>query len=732
MVIGCVDLNNLDEIKKFIHPVITKVRKEYYFIDIDEHIIDTIAIDTIKMLSKKYNFNEIDLRDTFKKEYIENLDEYIKSITDSNEISKNMLTKYIEKTARRRKSTLENIKVLYAICDFALKYNLNLVFEDYECFINGNSELKEMLCDIVKANSDLIKSDKIDTYITNEIALEFIQAYCYMNGIVFEDDAFDDDEIIKKLLKYQKNSEYSDDTLKQYINSIKAPILTAQEEKELFIRLSKGDSFAREIIVERNLRLVLKVANRYKKNNMDFLDIVQDGNIGLLTAVNRFDYTRGTKFSTYAMWWIRQEITRAIGDRSRIIRIPIHYYEKIKALTYKQNLFISQNGREPTIEETAEMMDTTVKHVEEMYRYLTNAVSLNVHIGEEEESELGDIIESDEITPEEDYLRSEIYEQLKEMFELCNLSDKEIFVLKHRFGLDNFEVLTLEQVGKKLHVTRERVRQIQAKAMRKLKCSRFASKLKCYLSEYPVIDDKYTQENCASAKKLLNRSNARKTKSKATVGGMSTQPLTLLELLSYYSKDDILKAMEYLTSNERKLVTDRFGEDLDCVYEVNNWEFAAKNIFHNNILPKIKKILCKVILNNDTKNKVIYSQPSKINTERTSIEKTSIDIKNENINGEGEFEMQTDCNKVIGAINTISMNNMLSSLEAKELTIISLRLGLFNNKAYSSSEIAKILNISEIDVINITKKVLLAYRKSINDYIGETMNDDNERLILIQ
>jgi RNA polymerase primary sigma factor len=271
-----------------------------------------------------------------------------------------------------------------------------------------------------------------------------------------------------------------EDPVRMYLKEIgKVPLLTAEEEIELAQRMEDGDEDAKNALAEANLRLVVSIAKKYMNRGLSLLDLIQEGNIGLIKAVDKFDYSKGFKFSTYATWWIRQAITRAIADQARTIRIPVHMVETINKLTRVQRQLIQDLGREPTIDELAEKMNMPVDKIRDIQRISQDPVSIDKPVGEEEDSHLVDFIPSDEyVSPDDEVSRELLKEDLIKVLDL--LTEREAKVIRLRFGLDDDKQRTLEEVGRSLGVTRERIRQIEAKSIRKLGRSSYAKRLEGY------------------------------------------------------------------------------------------------------------------------------------------------------------------------------------------------------------------------------------------------------------
>ena len=371
--------------------------------------------------------------------------------TERNEKEEKFQAKLKELLALAKKK--KNVLEYQEISDF---------FQDMEL----NAEQFEKILDFLEtSNIDVLRiTDNDDDTVDDEILLD------------------DEEEVeVEKIDLSVPDGVSIEDPVRMYLKEIgKVPLLSAEEEIELAKRMELGDQEAKKRLAEANLRLVVSIAKRYVGRGMLFLDLIQEGNLGLIKAVEKFDYRKGYKFSTYATWWIRQAITRAIADQARTIRIPVHMVETISKLIRVSRQLLQELGREPTPEEIAKEMDMPVERVREILKISQEPVSLETPIGEEEDSHLGDFIQDDNVpVPADAAAFTLLKEQLEEV--LGTLTEREQKVLTLRFGLEDGRARTLEEVGKEFNVTRERIRQIEAKALRKLRHPSRSRKLKDYL-----------------------------------------------------------------------------------------------------------------------------------------------------------------------------------------------------------------------------------------------------------
>ncbi len=398
---------------------------------------------------KKEATEEINLNDVA---VAENADEEVKNVSEDTEES--LFTEKLE-----------------ALVEYAKKKKNVIEYTEISSHFSGvtlDSDKYDKILDTLDGyNIDVLRMDESEDDILIESDDEEV------------DEDEDDIENIDSI--FQMENVNIEDPVRMYLKEIgKVPLLSADEEVELAKKMELGDEEAKKRLAEANLRLVVSIAKKYVGRGMLFLDLIQEGNLGLIKAVEKFDYRKGYKFSTYATWWIRQAITRAIADQARTIRIPVHMVETINKLIRVSRQLLQELGREPSPEEIAERMELPVSRVREIIKVSQEPVSLETPIGEEEDSHLGDFIQDDNVpSPADAASFALMKEQLSEV--LTTLTEREQKVLRLRFGLDDGRGRTLEEVGKEFNVTRERIRQIEAKALRKLRHPSRSKKLKDYL-----------------------------------------------------------------------------------------------------------------------------------------------------------------------------------------------------------------------------------------------------------
>lgn len=389
-------------------------------------------------------------------------------VIDMNQIQANNEEKISEKCENENAKTREEYVKELEVLAVNGQLSYDVIGKHLDSVDMDKDEMESVYEDLIGKGIEIVSEESTEDFDDSKVADD-------------KDDSDDNDDSEADIEAAITKSVAVDDHVRMYLKEIgKVPLLTAEEEIELAKRMEAGDDEAKKKLCESNLRLVVSIAKKYVGRGMLFLDLIQEGNLGLIKAVDKFDWRKGFKFSTYATWWIRQAITRSIADQARTIRIPVHMVETINKLMRIQRQLIQELGRDPTPAEIAEVMEVSEDKVREILKIAQEPVSLETPIGEEEDSHLGDFIPDEEVpAPAEATAFSMLKEQLVEV--LDTLTEREQKVLKLRFGLEDGRARTLEEVGKQFDVTRERIRQIEAKALRKLRHPSRSKKLKDYL-----------------------------------------------------------------------------------------------------------------------------------------------------------------------------------------------------------------------------------------------------------
>ena len=679
------------EIYELILPTINDIYKNISFIEITQEEYNNIVLEEINTSKAKYN------ETTNYNNYIKNKIQsaILKKIKELMPYqAKTIIDNYINQKFNKLlnyNQTINNFDNLNAFLEkFNYTPNIDLIID----LINNNTIFNKMINTVFEKNKIIITNGKYIDIFNNQLLKNTIETYCMINNIE---------------IKEEENIEYSDDfisndSVKTYLKEIsQITILSPEEEKELAIKIKNGDMQAKKIFIERNLKLVVSIAKKYPNGGVPLLDLIQEGNIGLMTAVDKYDVTKGYKFSTYATHWIRQAITRSIANYGRNIRIPAHMFEKY--LTYRKTVTNLEKklGREPTPEEVAKEMNISTSEVIKLNMLQTDTQSINVMIGNDEDTELSEIIPSTNKTPEEVALSTSLQQNIIKLLDECNLKEREKEVLKLRYGLDNQNIMTLEEIGIKFNLTRERVRQIEAKAIMKIRKSRHIKEYASYTNN-PVqslenIDEyrqKYSQPNNRNKTFLNEKEIIKKEDNKMR------RLQSIYEFFSEYTKEQIDEALSKLNNEEKELVICRYGKDLENPIQTKLTN-EQSNKFYGAIIPKMRNILS----NQSKKEHYVIKEEFEIPT-------------NEEITKEEYL-------KILNFHNTKVFKEILNILTPKETMIITLKLGYIDNKAYSSESIAKFLNIDEKEVNEITKKTLLLYKNAINSYIDNIIEESTPK-----
>ena len=630
-----------------------------------------------------------------KKDYTGNIDyiEYIK-----NKIQQELIKQIIKMLADTDTAVqiINNYANLYLSNDItnnsAIKnlYKLDKLFETYNYIpspdvllklLESNEIISSSVTIIFNKYKNVIISGNLEKVFDTTTIIQLVEAYLIMNNIEIKEEPENKEE--------ETDNDYmTADDVKMYLQEIsRIPLLTPEEERYLAKRISQGDMAAREKFIESNLRLVVKMAKKYVDRGLALLDLIQEGNTGLIIAADRFDVKRNTRFSTYATGWIRQAITRAITDKGRNIRIPSHLYYKMGKYRKIESILEGELHRKPTTKEIAERMGITETQAENIVTWQNDTLSMNYTSNDDEDNKLEEIISSQDDGPETIAFTNDMQKEVRQILDECSsLTPNERTVIIKRFGLEDNISLTLEETGKIIGVSRERTRQIEEKALTKLRSFHKTRRLAAY-TQYP---DKSLEVLNDSPKKDSSKSD--KT-SKSNSTNSSTRKLpTIYDYFKYNTKEQVNSVISRLSIEEQHLVRLRFGNDLNnpSISELND---EGKIRFYQIVVPKMKRMLIEEDEKILASNPVEEFQPplSKLLVAEGYNQLIVKDQYNEEIT-------EQDYNKVLVLLKTPEFIKLTRIINIQQTIIIILKLGYIDGKHFSNKVIANFLKIDEEQV----------------------------------
>mgnify|MGYP004525362005 FL=1 len=535
---------SFDELYKLLTPTLRKIGKEYSYISLSNTAIDNwlkkIVEEKYKKIMNSDKITSINFSAVVKK----NINHYLKkAFTEGNGLE--IFNRYVDKNIKERKKPQYSLK---KIADFFYGFNYYPSNEIYLSLLN-NKRVSKILAKVVDEKKYLLGKMDIEKIFNDDISISFVETYCMLNNIKLVQDDIDNDI-----------DNYMNDKVANY-SSLGTSLLTEEEKMELLIRVKQGDKIARDIMVEKNLRLVIKIAIKYQGRGLEISDLIQEGSIGLMKSIDRFDLKKGCRFSTYATWWIRQAIVRATQEQGRAIRIPSHLNEKSSKI---KNVVINlekELGREPTTEEIANKLNISTKEIEKILNLSQTITSINQRINDDNYSELGDFIENNTATPEEATIEKVTAEEIRDKLSILN--DRQQQIIKLRFGLDGDEPKTLQEIGDIIGCSRENVRLIELKILKKLK-----------RSMYKWRDEKAISKSDVPVHNSRSRDN-------------------IYDYFRKYSKEEINEVIEELGDRALTVLHMRYGDDFANLIFDSNLTEQDKIYLKRYIFPKLKKALEK-------------------------------------------------------------------------------------------------------------------------------------------
>lgn len=703
---------NIDEIKNMtqhqletlLSPFIEKERLKYNYINLPQ----SIYLSKLKEIEDTMDFSDgkIDIESMIKncsKRYI------VDTLEKENQAIK-VVSNFIKKNIKPQNKYQDNIISFEKIVNFFHDFNFfpppNLLIE----LIDKNDTLNKILQDVVENNLEILQKYDIDSKFSDDISKNFIELYCLKNNIEIKKDDDIQEEDYTEFITDITNTVYTDDSVKMYLQEIHKPILTKEQEKSLALRIRNGDEKAKELFIERNLRLVIKVARKYTGHGISFLDLIQEGNLGLIKAVDKFDVTKGYKFSTYATCWIRQSIQRSLGDKSRNIRLPVHLYEKVKKYELLKKELSLKFNREPTFEELSKKMRVSIDTIYKYERLEHDTISLNMIVGDED-SELEDFISLSTESIDNQFIEENLKDVIENLLKNSNLTTKEIDILKLRFGIGTNDPKTLEETGKIYGVSRERIRQIQEKALKKIRRSYNVKELAIYMDnpkEAKKNIDRYRlkyQQQALQKIKLKDRKESELKMEKQEKTKRKSKD-NLYEYFSDYSKPEVSKVISRLDEDELELLHKRYGDNLLEPVK-NDIDADEKKVIISNIIPRIQRMLEGKKVRRRKNNQKAQSTIVEEKTEETVQPQNSLN--------------KEDYKQILGIFHNPEFLEMTKKKPLDECLIMSLKLGYFQEKCFSTDAIADFLDVDKEYVINVTKQGLTSYKEKLNQMIDEAI-----------
>ena len=734
-----------EQIYEYISGTIDRIFKSYDYLNLSQEEIKKIVIKEIESSKADYNEEKNDYLKFISQRIKKDLNKKSQLLLSDEKIQFELINNFLNLKTHKASNLKSAINNLNKISLFLENNKVNITPELIGKLLDTNDNL-EFNIDIIFDNCEqIITSGQLEKISEKFTAISILETYCMINNIEIEEN---------------ENSNLNEismpnDSVKSYLREIGTyKLLTPEEEREIAIKARNGSKYAREKLINCNLRLVVNKAKKYI-GKLEFLDLIQEGNIGLIRAVDKFDPTKGYKFSTYATWWIKQAMTRAIHEKSRIIRIPNYTQAKLKQLSEIYDKYVEEHDRQPSIKELAKLMNVKEDTVRTLINYRKTPISIDSKINDEDDSELIDFI-PDGTNIIKDYEDNDLKNQLFKLFKEARLTDKEVDVLKLRFGIDE-DKLTLAKVGKKYGVTRERIRQIEKTALKKLGRIKETKGLSVYTdnptkaeekvrinsktfydrkttpilsspktdSKEPNIkkeekDMEKTEEKSNEQKEFEKQLEIIKEKSKTIKVEKQTKKIhNIYEILLNNSREQVLEAINHLNLEDKVLLYKRYGGDLENPQPTDITKPEKLRVYQV-IIPKIRFYLENGYMRktrnrrkkiNDSAKIEVENKPStKIESDKSEDNTISI-IESTQNNNSAAIELKQDKIEMLDIINSPLFKTLQSQLDKKDALLIALVM------KYPISFISDFMNLEEKEVRKMSQIALLRYKMYINKRI---------------
>lgn len=716
--------DRIDMLYERLMPIITKVEKDYSYLNISKSEYRELVKLAINDSAK--DINKIDIK-KFDKYFEDNLkNRVIEFINGDSKKFNGVFKEFLKKIASRDMSYSTALDKMRKVVKFFDELDYLPDPDARVELLENHSRFNKILKVIVDNNIDKFKNSKVSAIFKNEMVSNFIKTYCMLNGIeLYEDNLLNVDLSDEELLKDMMEDSNSLDMLRLYLQEIgRKPLLKAEEEKELAKKVSEGNALAEQEFIERNLRLVVSIAKGYAISNISCLtldDLIQEGNIGLMTAVKKFDYRKGYRFSTYAYSWINQAITRAMADKGRAIRLPVHTYDRMLKYKKEMRVFSTENNREATAEEMAKIMNLSVKEIEKLSLLQMDIVSINskVTAGDGESEELQSFIPSDGPTPEDEVSLLDLPKKIEELMDKCKLTDREKFVLRLRFSDD--KEYTLEDIGKKMSVTRERVRQIEKRALEKMKRPSVIKDYAIYmdhpdkaLENVGIYDKEYWEEVSAQRERDIENKKIE-------------EPIGLYAILADYEKEEVDLAVKELTLREQNMLKKKFGNHYTGEVITTSWNKIENDLLYSKIIPKLllklnERRKYNSLMNNENVGEgKVYSFGTFDEIEdKQKLEYMNGAVAMDDTYINNQLKNSEECCRVQALVSTSTYKWWLYYITPEEAALLFMHLGYLDGRYYTLSAISKTLKLPKAIIKPALERALYKYQELIlkNNTVG--------------
>ncbi len=649
--------SNSELSNKELRKIIEEIKNDYIFLNLSTE--DLIEICNGEGVPDNNNLNKKNKIRIIIKEYI--------SQNISQDVFDYLLCEKLNNELQYTKNPLDMLEI---VDKFLKRIRYTLKLEQIKNILENVPLINKAIKTLVNKYIDIINNGEMDRISENPLILMLIEIYCDKNDI----------ETIPDKVSLTTKENRSLESMRLYLRDINLPLLSRSDELKYAIRNKEGDLKARDILIERNLKLVVSIAKRYNGRGLDFLDLIQEGNIGLITAVERYEPDKSYKLSTYATWWIRQTITRAIADKGSVIRVPVRVHEKQQKYFMTKSKLEKELGREPTLEEIAIEMNITVDKVIEIVNTIPKFTSLDSKVDDNEKTEMGNFIPDDKVEIEETFIDKDLQAKISDLLDKCNLKDIEKKVLILRFGLNDEEELTLEEIGKIYGLTRERIRQIEAKALQKIRRSRYVKDFAVYMNK-PNRAIEYIDES-----RRLGKAAPIEEQSKM-------YDIKFIEItnINIDLLPDFKEALDSLTDYEQKILLLYLG-----YYEgkrlTNKEKGNYLNISESTFSLKIKGITEKLkVFYKDIDLNEVFQAIRRSNKERIKIKVKDLNSK----------EIKKEVNEMIE-----KLKELIALLPERERTIITLYMGFYEGERLTLNKKSSKIGISQPNFSKIVRRVL--------------------------